>query len=300
MATNANAMLDENGNPMTARQLAENYGYAWSFLKQHSDVWKVFQQAVTKNYSPDRFKAAIRGTGWWKKTEASVRQYQLEVASDPRGVASKIAAVQATLAGQASSMGALMSTATLRKMAQNAYMHNWNADQIRTQLGNYVKAVNGVYHGAAANDSDAIKQMAWRNGINLSDKTVQSWVQAIEKGQQTKDYYQQYVRTQAKSLAPSFAKELDAGMDLFDIANPYMESKARLLQLDPASIDLNDQDVRQALSAKTPDGKPTSMSLWEFEQNMRNKPQYMKTDAARDSAYSIAHKVLNDFGFMGN
>lgn len=298
--SNANSMLDENGNPMTARQLAENYGYAWSFLKQHSDVWKVFQQAVKSNYSPDRFKSAIRGTNWWKKTEANVRQYQLEIASDPAGVAAKIASASASLSYTADQMGATLSKATLKKMATSAYMHNWTPDQIRAQLGSYVKAVNGVYHGDAEDQYQNFKSIAYKNGIHLSSTAVNGWIQAIEKGKQTRSYYEQYIRDQAKALAPSFAHQLDSGVNLMDIASPYMEAKARLLQLDPANVDLFDNDVRQALSAKTPDGKPTSMSLWEFEQSMRHKPEYMKTDAARDSAYSIAHRVLSDFGFMGN
>jgi hypothetical protein len=298
-APNPNQMLDQNGNPVSARQLAEDYGYAYAFLKQHSDVWKVFQAAVKNNYSPDRFKAAIRGTNWWTHTQASVRQYQLEVASDPKGVAAKVAGINATLAQRAAAMGAIMSSATLKKMASQAYMYNWNDAQIQAQLGNYVSAVNGVYHGAAANDADALKQMAWRNGINVPAASISSWVKAIESGKQTKDYYQQYIRTQAKALAPGFSRELDAGLDLFDIANPYMQAKAQILQLNPAGVDLFDPDVRKALSATGPDGKPTSKSLWEFEQDMRMKPEYLKTDTARDSAYSMAHKVLNDFGLMG-
>jgi hypothetical protein len=114
------------------------------------------------------------------------------------------------------------------------------------------------------------------------------------------NFYQDYIRKQARALAPSFANELDSGMDLVDIAAPYIQSKAKLLQLNPADIDLFDHDVRGALSAKDQAGvKPTSKSLWQFEQDMRNDPRYLKTDAARDQAYGVAHKVLSDFGFMG-
>jgi hypothetical protein len=104
----------------------------------------------------------------------------------------------------------------------------------------------------------------------------------------------------AKTLAPGFASQIDAGQDLYDIAQPYLQAKAQLLQLDPAKIDLQDPDIRKALSAKDSAGKPTSQSLWEFEDSIRQKPEYLKTDAARDQAYSTAHKVLDDFGFMGN
>lgn len=293
------AYTDSNGNPLTARQLAENYGYAWSFLKQHSDVWHVFTAAVSQNYSVEKFKAAIQGTNWWKKTQASVRQYQLEVASDPKSVAAKQSALFAQIQAKASAMGATASQSTLQTMAKTALMFGWNDVQVQQHLGNYVTATNGIYHGQAATDADSLKQLAWRNGLNVSANTLDSWVKGIAGGKQTTAYYNEYVRNQAKALAPSFAGQLDAGMDLYDIASPYIQAKASILQQDPNAIDLFDPDIRQALGATTSDGKPTSMSLWQFEQNLRSKPEYMKTDTARDSAYSIAHKVLNDFGLMG-
>lgn len=291
--------IGDDGQGLTARQLAENYGFAWAFLRHHNDVWNTFQTAITKGYSVDRFKAALQGTNWWKQTTANVRAYQLGVASDPTTWASKQAALSANIAAKAGKMGAIVSNKTLQNLSKTALMLGWNDAQVQAHLATYVRAVHGVYQGDAASNIDALRQMAWKNGLRVSSTALGGWAKNIASGKQTIDYYRQYTRQQAKALAPSFSKELDAGMDLSDIADPYIQHKADILQVDPASIDLYDNDIRQALSAKDAKGNPTSMSLWEFEQNMRNKPEYLKTDAARDGAYSIAHKVLNDFGFTG-
>jgi hypothetical protein len=197
-------------------------------------------------------------------------------------------------------MGASLSRTALARITNNALMFGWNDSQIKDTLSSYVHTMNGVYNGQAGADADQLKQSAWRNGIKVSSATAQSWVQSIAAGKTSVNYYQDLLRKQAKTLAPGFSNELDSGMDLFDIASPYMQSKAQILQLDPASIDLFDNDVRGALSAKDAKGQPTSKSLWEFEQSMRNDPRYLKTDAARDQAYSTAHKVLSDFGLMGS
>jgi hypothetical protein len=290
---------DASGTHLTAQQLAENYGYAWSFLKQHGDVWKVFQAAVKNNYSADKFKAAIRGTNWYKTTADSVRQYQIQVASDPKTVAAKQASIMAQMADSANAMGAVVSSSIMQKLAKSALMYNWNESQIRSQLSTYVTAKNGIFNGQAGTDAESLGQLAWRNGIKLAPSTLQSWVKSIEGGKTNVAYYTQYLRNQAKALAPGFSNQLDGGMDLYDIASPYLQAKAQILEMDPSALDLFDPDVRQALSAKDSAGKPTSLSLWQFEQNMRMKPEYMKTTTARDQAYGIAHKVLNDFGFMG-
>lgn len=280
--------------------LAEDYGFSWAFLKQHKDLWGKFQTAVSQGWAPEKFAAEIRGTKWWQQTQASIRQYQMLTTNDPATLKANRAALKAQLMDSAAKMGAVLSDRQMNRVVENALMFGWNSAQLQNTVADYVKARNGIYGGQAGTDAEALKQTAYRNGIRISDKALQSWVSSMEHGDQTSDYYNQYIRKLAKTVAPSYANELDSGMDLYDIASPYMQSKASILQLDPTSVDLFDPDIRAALSGKDPQGKPTSKTLWQFENEMRQKPEYMKTDTARNSAYTIAHQVLNDFGFMGN
>lgn len=286
--------------PVDAATLAENYGFAWSFLKQHKDVWHKFQQAVKEGWTPEHFQAQLRTTTWWQQTQSSVRQYELLKANDPKTLAGKRAALLAQVQDSAAAMGAVASGSQLNRLVENALMFGWNDAQVRNTLSDYVKAWHGIYSGQAATDNDAIKQMAFRNGIRVDDKTMGAWVKAIEAGKTNTAFYQQYIRRQAAGLAPAFKDQLEGGMDLYDIASPYIQAKAQLLQMDPTSIDLYDPDIRAALSGKDAQGKPTSKTLWQFEDDIRKKPEYLKTDTARDQAFSTAHQVLKDFGFMGN
>jgi hypothetical protein len=288
---------------VTAQDLAESYGFAWAFLKQHKDVWNQFQSAVKNNWTPDKFVAELRNTKWWKGTQDTVRQYQLLAANDPKTLAAHRSSLSAQISDSAAAMGAVLTSKQLQRMTENALMFGWNDNQLRNTLGDYIHAKNGIYSGQAQNNAEALSQVAWKNGVRISSKAMDNWVQKISRngnsGNDTLNYYQQYVRNLAKQVAPGFTAELDSGMDLFDIANPYIQAKAQILQLNPADIDLFDSDVRSALSGKGTDGKPATKTLWQFEQDMRNDPRYMKTDAARDQAYGVAHKVLSDFGFMG-
>lgn len=284
---------------LSAAELAEEYGFALAFLKGHKDVYAKFQAAVKGNWTQQKFVAELKGTKWWKQTANSVRQYQVLKANDPATLNARRQALVAQIRDSAATMGATISNKQLAKVAENALMFQWNDSQLRDTLASYTKAVHGIYHGQAATDTDALKQTAWRNGIHVSGVQVQSWAQEIAKGNTSVNFYQDYIRKQARAVAPSFAAELDSGMDLYDIAQPYIQAKAKLLQLNPADIDLFDHDVRGALSAKDDKGAPTSKSLWQFEQDMRNDSRYLKTDAARDQAYGIGHKVLTDMGFMG-
>lgn len=287
----------------TGHQLAEDYGYAYSFLKSDSSLWNLFQQAVKgegtggQGWSAAHFAAKLKTISWYKKSSDQTKQYELLKTSNPGEFASQRQQVRAQVQDRASALGASLSGATLARVSDNIMRYGWNDSQIQNTLAQYVKVTNGVYKGSTGNDIESVRQTAYRNGINLSKSTVASWAQNIAAGNGTAEGYQRQVRQMAKSLAPSFAKELDAGTDLQDIVSPYIESKAKLLEENPADIDMFDPDIRKAVSGVTKDGKPSSQSLWQFEQGIRQSPAWLKTQNAQDSIMSVGHKVLQDFGF---
>lgn len=287
-----------DGKPkLDYNQLAEQYGFALSFLNSDPTLKALFQEAVKNNWTTQQFQAKLRASPWYQKNSESVRQWQFEKSTNPATYNQKKQALLTQLSQRAAALGAPIAWNTLATIADNALKFNYNDAQINQILGGYVKAINGVYNGQAATDSDSLRQTAWRNGVNLSSNTVQSWAQQIAQGKATVGFFQNYVRNMAKTFAPGYAEQLDSGMDLYDIANPYIQAKASILEMNPADVDLFDPDIRKALSSSTKDGKPSSMSLWQFEQQMRQDPRWLNTKNANDSIMGIGHQVLKDLGF---
>lgn len=284
---------------LSAAELAESYGFAYAFLKSDRSLWKLFNAAVKGNWTSDKFTVELKNTSWWRKNADSVRQYKYLSQTDPATLASRRQAMYLQLRDTVAGLGGSITPGGLAKFVSNALLFNWNEAQIREYAGGTVRAMNGIYYGQAGTDAGSIKQTAWRNGVRISDTTMQSWVQAIAQGNMDTNYYQNYIRKQAKSLAPGYADQLDAGMDLYDLANPYIQAKASILEKDPQSIDLFDPDIRKALSATDEKGQPASQSLWQFELSMRKNPEWRKTKNAQDAAAGAARQVLTDFGFQG-
>lgn len=283
-------------NP-TAAELASQYGFALAFMNSDPTLKALFNKAVKENWAPEKFQAELRASSWYQKNAESVRQYTVLKTTDPATFAQRKQALLTQLSQRAAQLGAPIPWNTLAQIADTALKFNYNDAQINQVLGGYVKSVNGVYNGNAATDSDAIRQTAWRNGVHLSESSVQSMMTQIAQGKATLAFFQNYVRNMAKTVAPGFAEQLDSGLDLYDIANPYIQAKAKILEMNPADIDLFDNDIRGALSATGADGKPASQSLWAFEQQMRRNPKWLTTQNANDTVMGIAHKVLQDFGF---
>lgn len=285
--------------PISNSEMAQNYGFALAFLKSDKGLWSLFNKAVDGNWAPEKFISQLKNSGWYKKNGEAARQYELLRKSDPATFAQKRAGMFAQLRDAASSMGATINASTMNRITENALKFEWNDSQIRDTLSQYVRATNGVYRGQAGNDIETVRATAWKNGVRISKATEQQWARQIAEGNQTADFYERHLRGMAKSLAPGYAQELDAGMDLQDIVSPFIESKAKILEMNPADVDLFDQDIRAAVSGTTAEGKPGSKSLWQFEQDMRKKPAWLKTQNAQDSTQAIAKKVLTDFGFQG-
>lgn len=81
-----------------------------------------------------------------------------------------------------------------------------------------------------------------------------------------------------------------------DLASPYMQSMGNILEVNPGELDLFNPTIRKALQATDDKGQPTSKPLWQFENELRKDPRWLKTKNAQDSLLSAGHQVLSDFG----
>lgn len=280
-------------------KLAEDYGYQLAFLKSDPELYSVFKKAMSGGWDQTRFVAAVKNTHWYKTHGEAYRTNSAQKYTDPATYNQNLAALMAQVGDKARSMGANLTPAQLRSAAEHATLGGWNDSQIQNYLAQYVKYNNNL-GGQAGVNMTQLQQTAWRNGLTISQGSLNTWVQAMARGDKTVEDYQKYLRQSAKTIAPGFAKELDAGMDLYDLASPYMQTMAQTLELNPSDIDLFDPTIRSALGTSSDkDGKPGSIPLYEFEQKLRDDKRYMKTQQAQDKVMSVGHQVLRDFGLLG-
>lgn len=283
-----------------ATSLAEQYGFSRAFFSSDPALEKLLEQAVhapNGGWSTDKFIAEFRDTKWFKTHGATYRENLAQKTGDPATWNVRLSQTLASLQDQAHKMGANLTSAQLRALADHALLTGYSDAQIQNSLGSYVKMANGQYYGDANTNALTLQQSAWRNGIKVSAGSLNSWVQQIASGNRTAADYQTYIRSQASTLAPGYADQLKAGQDLYDLASPYMQQMASTLEIPATKLDLFDPTIRNALNFKGADGKVTSQTMGDFEQSLRNDPRYMKTQGAQDTFSSTAHNILSSFGF---
>lgn len=286
-----------------ATSLAEQYGFSRAFFASDPELEALLTRAVKGDsksggsWDTAKFIAEYRDTKWFKTHSAAYRQNLIQKTSDPKTYSTRLAQTIAALSDEAHKVGAVLTPAQLSALADHALMFGYTDAQIQNSLGSYVKLSGGQFAGEAGTNAMTLQQAAWRNGIRLSDSSLQNWVQQIAKGNHTTDDFQTWVRNQAATLAPGVADQLKSGMDLYDVAQPYIQSMGQLLELPTTDIDLFDPTIRKALNLTGPDGKATTQSLGDFENSLRHDPRYLKTQGAQDQFMSTAHSILSSFGF---
>jgi peptidoglycan hydrolase-like protein with peptidoglycan-binding domain len=283
----------------TMKQFAEDYGYQLAFLKSDKELYGIFQNAVNHKWDATRFVAAVKASKWYKAHGEAYRQNLALKTTDPATYKQRLGSQIADVGNMATGMGATLSAAQLSKVAEDSVLFGWNENQIRNTLGAYIKAGTGM--GQAGVTAAKLKETAYRNGATIPQSSIDYWVKQIAMGKDTVEAVQQRYRdSYGAQLAPGFAKELKSGMDLYDVASPFMQTMAQTLELNPSDVDLFDPTIRKALGG-TPDksGKPVAPTMWQFEQTLRQDGRYMKTKQAQDQTMAVGNKVLQDMGLIG-
>ena len=174
-------------------------------------------------------------------------------------------------------------------------------DKIQAQLASGKQDINelAIPEGPSGKYFVAVKNLAYDNGIKLSDNDARNYSNKIVAGLVDENTVYNTIRESAASAFPALADKIKAGLDLKSLASPYIQSMSDILEIPDTAIDLFDPQIRSAMAYTLPDGKVGTKSIYNFEKELRKDDRWQYTKKAREQAASVATTVLRDFGFMG-
>lgn len=288
---------------LSRKELAQKYGYALEVIYSVPELKRLFNRAVNAKkgqYTAERFQAELQGTDWFRNNDQYFRKAwaaeQIGGADWQADLQEAQAAVQAAARG----VGADLTPEETAALARRYIYEGWNEP---TRQGFLAEALSGeisfmpsasgqqMMRGAAGNLQDQLKSLAFANGLRYNDDWYLSAARSVASGLTSADDWKRDIRSQAASMFPTFAEQINAGATAFDVASPYMNVLAQTLEQNPASITLDNPDVRRAMM----DG----MGLFEFQQMLRQKPEWMATKQAEDRTADISLQVMKMFGLVG-
>lgn len=194
--------------------------------------------------------------------------------------------------------GELVSTEYLTANGEDPKL--WIENKVKAQVLEGKQDVNtlNVPEGPSGKYFVALKNVAARNGIMLSDSAATDYANSIVAGKVDEDTVVNVIRESAAEAFPALADKIKAGIDVKTLADPYIQSMSSLLEIPDTGIDMFDPKIRSAMAYTLPDGKVGTRSIYDFEKELRKDPRWQYTNNARNEAASVATTVLKDFGFM--
>lgn len=290
------------------KELASQYGWALATLKSNKELWNLFNRAVNKNLTPARFVAELRDTKWFQTQSESQRKYVVLKTSDPAQYKAIIKQRMASITNMWGQMGgSTPSQNTLAKIADASLKLGWNDEQIGEHVSNSINWKQNIQkntlRGNAASNMNQLKKMSSQYGVTVSNDWYANALEAVAGDDATLEGYQNNFKEMAKKRYSQFADELDSGMTMHDVIEPYKQSMANILELNPGQIDLKDSQIRSMLSYRVADkkgvGVPGQMSLTEFEDKLRQDSRWQYTQNARDKGMAVVDNLVTRWGLKG-
>lgn len=287
------------------REYAATYGWSLAVLRSAPELSKLFDRAIAGGYNQSRFVAELRNTKWYRSRSESVRQMTVLQKADPAEYARRVKQSAAMVADQYYQMtGRRMGGPTAAHLGQNALMFGFNDAEVRDMVGATVSSATLMKGGIGGTLGEAERQLRQATedyGIDMSEQWIKNTINNI--AWQNTDVSAEIgkLRQMAKSRYAGFADQIDNGVTMKDIAEPFKQLMAKTLEISDKSISTNDKSIQKALTYRPPGVKgklaaPQPMAMWQFEADLKNDPRWNKTQNAQDSIMSAGRKVLADWG----
>jgi len=281
---------------LDATELAEQYGLSAALINSSPELKKLFNQAVSGSWSPQRFQAALKNSKWWQTQPDSLRKYITTKYTDPATWRQQNDTAGAKLNRLAVEvgLGSQMTDAKPSKLLQQAVYNSlalgWTDQRVKDWLGTQVGLHGEMMYGEAGEAFDKLHSLAYANGMKYSSSWYRDRAREVVSGRSTQSTVEDQIRRQAAARYSAYRDQILAGQNVMDLASPYLKTVSTLLELPESDVDLFNAHVAKAMTAKG------TTPLWQFETDVRSDPLWKKTNNARESMFGVAHQVLNAFG----
>lgn len=280
--------------------MAQDFGYVGSLAASVPDLKKKLAQAKAENWDVARFTREIQDTSWWKNSADALKKYQILRATKP----GEFAQQERDIAGRVQRLSGQIGVnlgAGFTHMVRDAMTFGWDDERLKSAIGNAYRLDKGggLPGGMAGATTQKLRQIYADYGVPLSADLAAKQTRFVLNGTATIDTFTSQAINAARSRYAALAPQLDQGMTVRDIADPYMQTIASTLEVPPGKITLTDSRVQRALTARDDKGQPTVQPLWQFEQQLKQSPEWDKTKNATNAAYSMVNKIGQSWGFLG-
>jgi hypothetical protein len=285
-------------------ELASQYGLSAALINSSKELKNLFNKAVSGGWSAAKFGAQLKNSKWWRTQSSTLRKYLTTKFTDPATFKQNWGNAQykvnqlAVTVGLGNQITKGKSSKLLKAAIYNSLALGWSDARIKDWLGSKASTHGGVMWGEAGEAFDKFHELAYLNGMRYSSDWYKKNAVSVVSGKSTLENVEAGIRKAAAARYGAFAEQINAGQNVMDLAAPYIKSAATLLELPETDMDLFNNHIAKAMTARVAKGAESGsqMPLWQFENEVRADPLWRKTNNARESMMTVARQVAKDFG----
>ena len=300
---------EDKTKPKNAKKYVAELGFALNLINSDPSLQKwigIVKEYMKKNDNrvptPYELDGMKQGIDWFDRYNSDQELARM-AQNDPRRKADfdrSLELKKGNIRAIAKQVGVELDDDFLSGLALDSRLDNLTQEEIQQRIAPLLEQTileGGDLGGDSAEFERNIVQWADQNGLNLSGSTIAKYVAAGVTGASSIDDIKNDLRkTYLAGAYPAWSDRIQAGMDPADIAAPYKQRMARLLEVDENQIDLNDQLLQQAMQGVGPDGKPSVVPLYAFDKQIKKDDRWQYTENAMDTYAKVGTGLLQMFG----
>ena len=275
-------------------QTAISYGISEALLAAYPElrpIYEFFKAGNTGKALEELYK-----TSYYQDLSPLVKQRVKQKAEQPGVYLDSLDKYKTAARKRLVTAGVKINMTDFDSLAVNAYERGLDDNQF-DELIRFSGKITG-FGGDIIGDTSSLKSYANSFGVGkyLGQAYWDQKSRDLFTGTTTTDDIQAEIRATAASAFPGYSDQINNGISVDSIASAYKGAMANVLERDADSITFEDPTLRAALQYIGPDGKPAVKPLWQFEKELRSKPEWEYTNNARNTIDSLSLKVLRDWG----
>lgn len=263
----------------------------------HHELGPLLRKAANQQWPEQRLTAELQQTAWWAQTSESQRQWQALERGDPASAARQIEQAAAQINNTAHRLGIQITEDRVLSLARQALKFNWEEEELQAALASEMER-GQIDSGQITAFQDQARAMAKQEFfLPMSEQQAFTWAQRMVHGAADENAIRSSLVQHAASRFPEFSERIQAGETPREIFDPYIESAAQLLEIDPGQVDPTDDPRFSAMTEHIDsDGNRRAMTLSEWQRYVRHLPDYQNTDRAMNEASNLSLAMANAFG----
>lgn len=280
----------------TRNVMVGEFGWAATFIS-HPELGPILRQATDQQWSPDRLRREIEQTDWYQSRTISQRQFDQQEQLDPATAQQQVDRSARGIREVVASYGGALTDEQVNELARESVRSGWNDQETLDAIA--AEMLKGADDGTLrfGITGRGVRQLASEFAVPLSEQAADEWSTKIATGQIVQGDYENWLRGQAKSLYPTLTADIDRGVSVKALTDPYRQVAARTLGIAPESVDFSSDRWNAALNFDDGKGR-RMMTLTEWGDMLRTDSRYGYefTEDAQNKAYTIVETIGQMFG----